>query len=105
MTTLEALRASVNYPVPTPAFEAIAIERGLCGLDEFTQETAQSLPYQLCKADVIRYLIMTANVSEDGVSISVVDRDILLNTANAIYARYGEPLIGQKPQPTATFIG
>lgn len=105
MTALEALKNSVGYAVSIKAIEAIAIERGFDVLDSvFTSDIAQSKSYQLCKADILRYLTTTANISEGGVSISMTEKDLLKNTANAIYSQYGEPLIGIAHTPTVQYI-
>ena len=48
----------------------------------------------------MKYLVTAANVSEGDVSISISDKDILINTANSVYSAYGEPLIGVPLRPT-----
>lgn len=100
-TVLETLKARVPY-VPVGAIEAIAVLRGIYDSlqEEITPQVMGSKAFVLCEADMMKYLATVPNVSEGDVSISMGDRDILVNTANSIYARYGEPLIGVSLQPT-----
>lgn len=101
-TVFEALKSSVGYPVPKDSIEAIAVRRGIYESlqKEISSEVMNSKAYALCEADIMKYLTTVANVSEGGVSISVNDREVFINTANSIYARYEEPLIGVPLQPT-----
>lgn len=101
-TVFEALKSCVGYPVPKDSIEAIAVRRGVYESlqKEINSEVMNSKAYALCEADIMKYLITVANVSEGGVSISVNDREVIINTANSIYARYAEPLIGVPLQPT-----
>jgi hypothetical protein len=96
MTVYEALKSCVGYPVPQGTIEAIAVRRGLYGQlqEEVTTPTMESKAYALCEADIMKFVAMAPNVSEAELSVSMNDRDILIGTANAIYTRYGEPLIG-----------
>lgn len=101
-TVFEALKSSVGYPVPKDSIEAIAVRRGIYESlqKEINPQVMNSKAFALCEADIVKYLITVANVSEGGVSISVNDREVLINTANSVYARYDEPLIGLPLQPT-----
>ena len=60
------------------------------------------IPFRKTLSKPSRYgeAFTVANVSEGDVSISVNDKDILINTANSVYAKYDEPLIGVSLQPT-----
>lgn len=101
-TVFEALKSCVGYPVPKDSIEAIAVRRGIYESlqKEINSEVMDSKAYALCEADIMKYLTTVANVSEGGVSISVNDREVFINTANSIYTRYEEPLIGVPLQPT-----
>lgn len=94
MTTLEALKSAVNnYPYEDNTIMAIAIERGLDHDSAFTTELAKSKEYQLAKADCIRYVLGMVNLSQSGASVTQTDIRAKMSIANAIYRRFGEPLI------------
>lgn len=96
MTIREALRSSFPFAVSDRQLDVISISRGLV-LDEFFDPfVASSKPFELCKADVIRTVVMTPNVSEGGVSISFSDKSDMIAIANSIYGKYGEPLLGRE---------
>ena len=99
-TVFEALASSVGYPVPKGTIEAIAMKRGIYNSlqEEINPQVMSGKAYALCEADMMKYLVTVANVSEGDVSIS--DKDILINTANSVYSAYGEPLIGVPLRPT-----
>ena len=96
MTVREALRSSFPFSVRDSQLDVIAISRGLILDEEFDSLVASSKPFGLAKADVIKTVVMTPNVSEGGVSISFSDRSSLISIANGIYGMYGEPLFGQE---------
>ena len=88
MDVREALLNSMPFAISPSQVEVIGIERDI-DLDEgFYPETKDSVGYQLAKADMIRIFVMTPNVSEGGVSISITDRQRLIGIANAIYGKY-----------------
>ncbi|WP_302335842.1 hypothetical protein [Alistipes timonensis] len=101
-TVFEALASSVGYPVPKGTIEAIAMKRGIYNSlqEEINPQVMSGKAYALCEADMMKYLVTVANVSEGDVSISMSDKDILINTANSVYSAYGEPLIGVPLRPT-----
>ena len=101
-TVFEALASSVGYPVPKGTIEAIAMRRGIYKSlqEEINPQVMSGKAYALCEADMMKYLVTVANVSEGDVSISMSDKDILINTANSVYSAYGEPLIGVPLRPT-----
>ena len=101
-TVLQALKSCVGYPVPKDTIETIAVRRGIYDSlqEEINTQVMGSKAFALCEADIMKYLVTVANVSEGDVSISVNDKDILINTANSVYAKYDEPLIGVSLQPT-----
>ena len=101
-TVFEALKSCVGYPIPDDTIETIAVRRGIYLQLQYNINTdiVSSRAFALCEADIMKYLVTTANVSEGDVSISMSDKDILINTANSVYAKYDEPLIGVPQQPT-----
>ena len=93
MTILEALQNSVNYPLSSKNVEQIAIKRGLDIDDELTTEIANSREYELSYADVLKFVATMVNLNQGG-SVTLSNASDLTGTANAIYRKYGEPLIG-----------
>lgn len=95
MTIIEALRKSVsNYPLEEANVEPICIKRGLEVEDELTTEIANSQNYELAMADIYKFLIMSVNLSQSGASVTKSDVQHWVGSANAIYRKYGEPIIG-----------
>ncbi len=95
MTIIEALRKSVsNYPLEDANVEPICIKRGLNIDDELTTDIANSKNYELATADIYKFLIMSVNLSQSGASVTKSDVQHWVGSANAIYRRYGEPIIG-----------
>jgi len=103
MDVKTALLNTVSFPLSATQAEVIAVERELDLTAEFTKEIGRSPKFQLAKADMIRNIITSPNVSEGGVSISLADRKTLIGIANGIYGKYGEPLIKEQ-HPTVTPI-
>lgn len=101
-TVFETLKSCVGYPVPKETIEAIAVRRGIYDSlqDEVNTQVMNSRAYALCEADIMKFLTTVASVGEGGVSISMNDKDVIINSANAIYSRYDEPLIGVPTQPS-----
>lgn len=93
MTIREALRNSFPFAVKDGQLDVIAISRGLVLDDVFDPFVASSKPFDLAKADVIKTIVMTPNISEGGVSISFSDKATMISMANTIYGAYGEPLL------------
>lgn len=95
MTNLEALTATLNFPCDDNKKRKILIDREL---DE-AATYAKSDAFQLAYADYIMVMVLSANVSEGGFSLSIVDKEKYLNIANAIYAEQGE---AQQATPKVT---
>lgn len=95
MTIIEALRKSVsNYPLEDANVEPICIKRGLNIDDELTADIANSKNYDLAMADIYKFLIMSVNLSQGGASVTKSGVEHWVGSANAIYRKYGEPIIG-----------
>ncbi len=106
-TVFEALKSCVGYRVPDGTIEDIAVRRGIHKLlqTEVSTSVMDSGAYALCEADIMKYLTTVANIGEGGVSITMSEKNILVGTANAIYAKYGQPLVGESAlQPTVENI-
>lgn len=105
MTTLDALKNSVNYPLSDENAEVNLTARGIDTYEDFSQEVAQSRAYQLAYADTLRYVVTMVNLSQSGGSISQASVADMRGTANAIYKKYGEPLIGAKGEEQSLVKG
>ena len=104
MTNLEALTYSVNYPLESNHVEPILVKRGLSSVEVFTQEVANSKAYELAYADVLRFVVTMVNLEQCG-KITQAEVSALTGTANAIYRKYGESLIGETADsPTVTIL-
>lgn len=104
MTILEALKYSVNYPLSDGNAESRLIARGFSDTEEdFTEEIANSRAYKLAYADMLRYVVTMVNLQQGG-SVSQASVKALEGTANAIYAEYDEPLIGENGERPLVII-
>ena len=98
MTYLEAIKGKLSFPLSDNAFILALTDRGLTYTD--TYATSQS--FDLAYADTIITLITTPDVTEGGYSIRSSDKKALLDLANGIYVKHGEPVSSLKK--TATFV-
>jgi len=98
MTYLEALKASLGYPLTDNAFILALENRGLTSTD--TYSTTDKRAFELAKADCIMTLLSTPNVSEGGYSINLTDKESLKKLANGIYTRYK---VANPLTPSASF--
>lgn len=96
MTVREALRSSFPFAISDRLLDVVAVSRLLCMEDCFDAVVSNSEAFNLAKADIIKSIVMSPNVSEGGVSISFSDKATLISIANSIYGAYGEPLLGQE---------
>ncbi len=94
MTILEALQNSVNYPLSSKNVEPIVIKRGLDIDAELTTDIANSREYELSYADILKFVATMVNLNQGG-SVTMPSASTLTGTANAIYRKYGEALIGE----------
>lgn len=101
MKILDALKKSVNYPLSDDNVEPILIQRGLEPNNEFDYNTANSKEYKLAYADILRFVVTMVNLQQGG-SVSQAAVAELRGTANAIYSRYEEPLIGETADSKST---
>lgn len=94
MTNLEAIKARVNYPLSNAQAEEKLIARGCAPAGEYGSEVAQSREFELAYADTLRLVVTMVNLSQGG-SITAQATAEIRGTANAIYNKYGETLIGE----------
>ena len=94
MTTLDAIKARVNYPLTTAQAEEKLVSRGVETEAEYTKAVAESKGFRLAYADTLRLVLTMVNLSQGG-SVTAQNMAGIRGTANAIYKEYGEPLIGE----------
>lgn len=86
MTNLEALTASVNYPVDAIKIQKILIDNGLNDTENYT---GTSKAFELATAALYTLLVTSANLSEGDFSISATDKSNYLKLASGIYSKHG----------------
>lgn len=102
MKIINALKASVNYPLSEDNVMTCLIGRGLDPKDDFESYVAESKEYQLAYADLLRFVCTMVNLSQGGGSVSQAAVGELRGTANAIYKKYGEKQIGESADTKST---
>lgn len=101
LTTIAALKAQVQYPLPQDFFDSVMIRRGLDGNGTCTKDVINSAEFKGATADCIRQIILyPSSVSEGGMSISKADRDSLMSMANRLYKEIGEEPLSERPKIT-----
>lgn len=87
MTLLAALQNINAYWVPLRTIEVVAMSRGLNPGDDIDRGMLESKAFNLCKADLLKWLSQQPNVSQGGQSYSFTDeqRKRLKAEADSIY--------------------
>ena len=98
-TIITALRDTIHYPLKQGFIENTLIERGLNYGDDFNTEVAKSNAYRGAVADCIVGLILSPNVSEGDMNISLTYKDMMLKRANSIYVSIGEEAVDFANKP------
>ena len=101
MTTFNALKASVNYPLSEDNVMTCLLGRGVDPQDDFDSDMAKSKEYRLAYADLLRFVVTMVNLSQGG-SVSQAAVGEMRGTANAIYKQYGETMIGETADTKST---
>lgn len=86
MNNLEALSASVNYPVDEIKLQKALIDRAIEPESNYTGLTKS---FELATADIYVLLITSANISEGGFQISMTDKSNMIKLASGIFDKYG----------------
>jgi hypothetical protein len=101
LTTQDAVKAQVQYPLPANFFESVMVKRGLDGSAECTKEIMESAEFKGAVADSLKQVILyPSSISEGGMSISKADKNDLLFIANRLYREIGEEPISERPKVT-----
>ena len=94
MNFRDAIKSTVaGYPLSVNTFDRILIDRDLSATADYT---GSSRAFELATADIYKTLVTAANITELDVQISMTDKSNFIKMANAIYAKYDEPLITEK---------
>jgi hypothetical protein len=88
MTNLEALQASLIYPVEEAKLIKALFDRDLFHLDDYIK--SKKMLMDLTTADVLSLLVTAPDIKEGGYSITLSDKQALMKTASGIYLKYGE---------------
>lgn len=86
MTNLEAIKASVNIPVPSAMAELALTDREVTSSATYA---GKNEAFELAKADLLIMMATSANISEGGYSVSISNPQALIDIANRIYETYG----------------
>lgn len=86
MTTIEALKASVNYPISDNQAMLAITDRGITSTDVYAGITEA---FELAKADILMMLASSANIQEGGYTISMTEKSNMMKMASQIYTKYG----------------
>ena len=100
MTIQEALLSISSYPMSPEAIRLRCMERGLHPDEDLRSDMTKSKEYQLLKADVLVYLSEVPNVTQEGVSYSILDatRQQMAKEAERIYRKYGDANAPKRPR-------
>lgn len=94
MDNLKAIKSEVaNKRIEDDTFIKKLLDRGLEATSDYSGITKE---FELATADVYKILVTVDNVSESDVQTSLTDKSNFFKLANAIYAKYDEPLIDGK---------
>lgn len=95
MTNLEALKASVNYPVDTIKVQKILIDNGLNDSETYVGFTEA---FDLSTAALYILLATSADIQEGDMKISATEKANYMQLAATIHAKYAEPVVVSKPK-------
>lgn len=88
MNNLEALQASLMYPIEESKLKKALFDRDLNRLDNYTKENKRLI--DLAMADVLVVMINTPQIQEGGYQLALTDKSNLMKVASAVYRKYGE---------------
>lgn len=97
MTIKEALKSTINFPLPDITLDKSLIDADLIGTSDYTKDKAKAV--DLCMAGLLFTLITSPDLTEDDVSIKLPSRDVLLKVYSAICKKWKveDPFAPAKP--------
>lgn len=104
MNISEALISLNSYPIATNSIDKILVDRSLTGTDLYTTALGLTQAFQLASADTFLWLHDSPSIVEQevGINSAIAIKKKLLDRANQIYGRFGDPKFTGK---TYGFIG
>lgn len=102
MTVLDALKSLVKYPLNDDLFSVILVSRGLSEATLFSLEISKSTAFIGARADCLKELVASPDLSQGGISISVGERSSILMIANDLYDSIGEATIGESEKSSVS---
>lgn len=86
MTIKEALKSTVDYPLPDDRIEKALIDAGLSGDATYTQTNEKDV--DVCMIGLLLTICTTGSISEGGYSISMSDKDSLLKVRSLLLSKW-----------------
>lgn len=99
MVTIFTQLKSINaYPIPSAVIEGLTITRGLDMNNVATQEIMHSREYNLCRADLLKWLSLAPNISQGGQNYSFNEdqRKNFIKEAQSIYKKHSDEEVEKK---------
>lgn len=91
MTIREALQSLTPYPIPVNNIDKICIDRALIAGTTYDLTISQSDDFKLATADVYMFMYGAPSITEQDISLSVVERSNFRDMANRIYGELNDP--------------
>jgi len=86
MTIAEALKSLAGYPLDDSNIEVVCIDHSLPTNDTYAGRTKS---FDLALADLLLIILNKPNVSEGGYSISLTEKQNLVNSRNQLLSKHG----------------
>ena len=103
MTKREALKATINFPLPDQIIDKAMIDVGIDATAEYTVNDTKDI--DLCTAGLLFILLTSPDIKEGDFSRTLPDRSQLLNVYSAICKRWNVPnLLVTKPTVKAVSV-
>lgn len=90
MKVQEALKSIVGYPLSGPTLELMLERRGLNGELDADRSILSGREFELSTADAYIFLVTSASIQEGDYSLSVTEKQSLLQLASSLYRKWGE---------------
>lgn len=96
MTIKEALKATINFPLPDNVLDKALIDAGLEGTADYSADINRDV--DICGSGLLFILLTSGNISEGDYSISLPERSNLMALYGQICRKWGvQDLLNVKP--------
>lgn len=96
MTIKEALKSTINYPLPDLTLDKALIDADIDGTADYTKADTKGV--DLCAAGLLFTLLTSADIKEGDYSLTLPSRNTLLLIYSALVKKWGQPdLLVPKP--------